>query len=239
MDNSTEKEKNAMVNNPEPDENQTSEEKPARQTEKAELKNTEKEEVNVTEETTVKKKDEKIVEDNKEVKEKIPAKKTKKADFTEEKIEPETDKKVAEKAEPETDKKVAELVEPEADKKVAEMVEPEVDKKVVEKVEPIIDKETPIETDIEKKPVSEKKSKESGTEENTPLEDFDWESLMVKEDDYTPKVRAEYENLYDETLSSIAENEVVDGTVISMTKREVVINIGYKSEGVVSLNEVR
>ncbi len=227
MDNSTEKEKNAMVDNPEPDENQTSEEKPARQTEKAELKNTEKEEVNITEETTAKKKDEKVVEDNREVKEKIPAKKTKKADFTEEKVEPETDKKVAEK------------VEPEPDNKAVEKDEPEPDKEAAEKDEPIIDKETPIETDIEKKPVSEKKSKESGTEENTPLEDFDWESLMVKEDDYTPKVRAEYENLYDETLSSIAENEVVDGTVISMTKREVVINIGYKSEGVVSLNEFR
>jgi small subunit ribosomal protein S1 len=227
MDNSTEKEKNAMVDNPEPDENQTSEEKPARQTEKAELKNTEKEEVNITEETTAKKKDEKVVEDNKEVKEKIPAKKTKKADFTEEKVKPGTDKKVAEKAEPMTDKKVA------------EKAEPETDKKAVEKDEPITDKETSIETDIEKKPVSEKKSKESGTEENTPLEDFDWESLMVKEDDYAPKVRAEYENLYDETLSSIAENEVVDGAVISMTKREVVINIGYKSEGVVSLNEFR
>ncbi|MCK4700867.1 MAG: hypothetical protein KAT38_11045, partial [Bacteroidales bacterium] len=119
MDNSTEKEKNTMVDNPEPDENQTSEEKPARQTEKAELKNTEKEEVNITEETTVKKKDEKIVEDNKEVKEKILAKKIKKTDFTEEKVEPETEKKVAEK------------------------VEPEPDKKAVEKDEPIIDKETP------------------------------------------------------------------------------------------------
>jgi len=45
--------------------------------------------------------------------------------------------------------------------------------------------------------------------------------------------------MYDETLSTIAENEVVDGSVISMNKREVVINIGYKSEGVVSLNEFR
>ncbi|MCK4630333.1 MAG: hypothetical protein KAT40_02760, partial [Bacteroidales bacterium] len=95
MDNSTEKEKNTMVDNPEPDENQIGEEKPARQTEKAELKNTEKEEVNITEETTTKKKDKKVIEDNKKVKEKIPAKKTKKADFTEEKVEPETDKKVA------------------------------------------------------------------------------------------------------------------------------------------------
>ena len=45
--------------------------------------------------------------------------------------------------------------------------------------------------------------------------------------------------MYDKTLSTIAENEVVDGTVISLNKREVVVNIGYKSEGIVSLNEFR
>jgi len=70
------------------------------------------------------------------------------------------------------------------------------------------------------------------------LNDFDWEGI-VKQEDYSPEQRAEYESMYDKTLSTIAENEVVDGTVISMTKREVVINIGYKSEGVVSLNEFR
>ena len=45
--------------------------------------------------------------------------------------------------------------------------------------------------------------------------------------------------MYNDTLSAIKVNEVVDGTVISMNKREVVVNIGYKSEGVVSLNEFR
>lgn len=70
------------------------------------------------------------------------------------------------------------------------------------------------------------------------LNDFDWEGI-VKQEDYSPEQRAEYESMYDKTLSTIAENEVVDGTVISMTKREVVINIGYKSEGIVSLNEFR
>ncbi|MCD6565749.1 MAG: 30S ribosomal protein S1 [Bacteroidales bacterium] len=181
-----------MVEKPEEDKNQTSDEKPERQIEKEKLKETENEEVSKIKETTAKEKDEKVVEDNNEVKEEIPAEETDKADFIEEKVDPEIDKEVA------------------------------------EKVEPVADKE-----------VAEKKSKGSETDENTPIEDFDWESLMVKEDDYTPKVRAEYESLYDETLSSVAENEVVDGTVISMTKREVVINIGYKSEGVVSLNEFR
>ncbi len=45
--------------------------------------------------------------------------------------------------------------------------------------------------------------------------------------------------MYDQTLSTITENEIVEGKVIAMNKREVVINIGYKSEGIVSLNEFR
>jgi small subunit ribosomal protein S1 len=70
------------------------------------------------------------------------------------------------------------------------------------------------------------------------VEDFDWESFETEELRSSPKYK-EYESLYDETLSTVAVDEVVIGTVIQMTLREVVINIGYKSEGVVSLNEFR
>jgi small subunit ribosomal protein S1 len=45
--------------------------------------------------------------------------------------------------------------------------------------------------------------------------------------------------MFDKTLSVVGANEVIDGTVVFMNKREVVVNIGYKSEGVVSLNEFR
>lgn len=71
------------------------------------------------------------------------------------------------------------------------------------------------------------------------LAEFDWNNYTNKGEKYAANVRAEYEAQYDKTLSTIAENECVDGTVISMNKREVVVNIGYKSEGVVSLNEFR
>jgi small subunit ribosomal protein S1 len=73
---------------------------------------------------------------------------------------------------------------------------------------------------------------------NPSAEDFDWESFESDELKNTPKHK-EYEAKYDETLSTVAVDEVVTGTVIQMTPREVVINIGYKSEGVVSLNEFR
>ena len=69
--------------------------------------------------------------------------------------------------------------------------------------------------------------------------DFDWDSF---ESDDVAGVKAKKEDLekmYDQTLSTISEKEVIDGTVITMNKREVVINIGFKSDGIVSRNEFR
>ena len=83
----------------------------------------------------------------------------------------------------------------------------------------------------EVKPVAESKAVSTA-------EDFDWDSFESEENHDSPKYK-QFEALYDETLSTVAVDEVVIGTVIQMTSREVVINIGYKSEGVVSLNEFR
>ena len=71
------------------------------------------------------------------------------------------------------------------------------------------------------------------------LENFNWNISGKKDDSYSAEERNELEAIYDKTLSTIIVNEVVDGKVVSMNKREVVVNIGYKSEGVVSLNEFR
>ena len=69
-------------------------------------------------------------------------------------------------------------------------------------------------------------------------ENFDWEAYA--NDDVIPaSEKEELANRYAETLSSVVEKEVVEGTVISMNKREVVVNIGYKSDGIISLNEFR
>lgn len=70
------------------------------------------------------------------------------------------------------------------------------------------------------------------------LDNFDWDGYE-KDELYSSDDKVKYLGMYDETLSTVVENEVVDGTVIAMNKREVVVNIGYKSEGVVSLNEFR
>ncbi len=69
--------------------------------------------------------------------------------------------------------------------------------------------------------------------------EFDWDSLETGFDNYSAGRRGELENLYDKTLNTVQEKEVQEGTVISMNKREVVIDIGYKSDGIVSLNEFR
>jgi small subunit ribosomal protein S1 len=87
------------------------------------------------------------------------------------------------------------------------------------------------EPESETKVKTEKKSAASA-------EDFDWEAFESEEQRTSPKYK-QFESLYDETLSTVAVDEVVIGSVIQMTSREVVINIGYKSEGVVSLNEFR
>jgi small subunit ribosomal protein S1 len=67
--------------------------------------------------------------------------------------------------------------------------------------------------------------------------DFDWDALAL--DGYTQAQRSEYGDKYEKTLTSINEKEVIEGTVIAVTKKEVIINVGYKSEGVVPASEFR
>ena len=70
-----------------------------------------------------------------------------------------------------------------------------------------------------------------------PLSDFDWDefengsSANVKKQDL--------EKAYDETLNKIQEHQVVEGTVIALDKKEVVVNIGYKSDGIIPASEFR
>ncbi len=71
------------------------------------------------------------------------------------------------------------------------------------------------------------------------LKDFDWDSIGKKFELYDPQEKLRLEQEYDRTLSSITEHEVIDGTIVAMNNREVVINIGFKSDGVIQLNEFR
>jgi len=132
------------------------------------------------------------------------------------------DEKV-EKVEVKTEEVVAE--------KVAETKEETAKEEVVEEA-----KEEVVEVKAEKEV---KETKPAVKEEAKVEEEFDWDNLSNDEDSYSKEERAKMEEMYNETLSTVVENEVIDGTVVSISKREVVINIGYKSEGVVNANEFR
>lgn len=71
-----------------------------------------------------------------------------------------------------------------------------------------------------------------------PLAEFDWDAF---EDGTVESTQShdEQEKAYEGTLGRVNENEVVDGTVISIGKREVVVNIGYKSDGIIPVSEFR
>ena len=72
--------------------------------------------------------------------------------------------------------------------------------------------------------------------ENLSLQNFDWDAYEAQQQGTQNE---ELTQKYNETLSAIKDNEVVEGTVISINKREVVVNVGYKSDGIVPAAEFR
>ena len=70
-----------------------------------------------------------------------------------------------------------------------------------------------------------------------PLDDFNWEEFENGSNVSVSK--EELAKAYDETLNKVSEHQVVDGTVISADKKEVVVNIGYKSDGIIPASEFR
>jgi small subunit ribosomal protein S1 len=68
--------------------------------------------------------------------------------------------------------------------------------------------------------------------------EFNWDAYEAI-GGYTADERKKFDTVYENTLSTIAEKEVVEGTVVSVNKKEVVVNIGYKSEGVIPVTEFR
>ncbi|MDR0972905.1 MAG: S1 RNA-binding domain-containing protein, partial [Prevotellaceae bacterium] len=71
-----------------------------------------------------------------------------------------------------------------------------------------------------------------------PIDNFDWDAYE-KGDAFDANLRQSLEHAFDGTLNKVNDREVVDGTVISINKREVVVNIGFKSDGIIPLNEFR
>jgi len=74
---------------------------------------------------------------------------------------------------------------------------------------------------------------------STPHDDFDWTVDKRNVTSYNKEERKKYDEVYDKTFKQINDNEMIHGTVVGMTKTDVVINIGFKSDGLISLNEFR
>src|SRR5262245_6835092 len=70
-------------------------------------------------------------------------------------------------------------------------------------------------------------------------DDFDWSVDKRNVTSYTKEEKEKYEKVYDNTFVTITDGEMIKGTVVGLTKTDAVLNIGFKSDGLVSLNEFR
>jgi len=137
--------------------------------------------------------------------------------------------------EPETFTEEEEIPQEEAQQPELEMQEepvnemPEEAPKAAEIVEEITEKVQKTEPKREKHTFKDVK----------PLDDFDWDSIGKRKEMYSQGEKEKMEELYDKTLNSINDHEVLDGTVVSKNNREVVVNIGFKSDGVIPVSEIR
>ena len=73
----------------------------------------------------------------------------------------------------------------------------------------------------------------------TAHDDFDWSVDKRNVAAYSQETRVQMEQAYDSTFKSIEESELISGVIVGVTKTDVIINIGFKSDGLISLNEFR
>jgi small subunit ribosomal protein S1 len=133
----------------------------------------------------------------------------------------------------------ADEVEAEADEVEADEVEAETDEVEAETDEVEAEAEAEAEAEPERIETGKLEFHRRRKKFNTsiPTDEFDWDAFEDTSPAETSK--EEVEKLYEQTLSKVAENEIVEGIVASMNKREVIVNIGYKSEGVINISEFR
>ena len=111
-------------------------------------------------------------------------------------------------------------------KKEVEALEADV---VVEKT-PVVEETTTV--------IEEVKIEEALKKKVEKAEEFDWDKA-AKNDIYSKKERSDLETEYSATLPDVVDKQVIDGTVVLVTDREVVVDINFKSDGVISFNEFK
>ena len=98
-------------------------------------------------------------------------------------------------------------------------------------------KEESMEAFVEETPAIVDATKKRKSNASVAIDKFDWDAFESGTE-YGVS-REEVEQQYSQTLSTVIENEVVEGTVVAISKREVLVNIGYKSEGIIAISEFR
>ncbi len=108
----------------------------------------------------------------------------------------------------------------------------------VEEVTEVTDEQSAVE-EVVQEDVDEVKKKEKATKKKkaTKQEAFDWDKLDLT--DYSQQERDALEQEYLPTLSAVEDKKVLDGTVVRVTDREVIVDINFKSDGVIGRNEFR
>ena len=155
--------------------------------------------------------------------------------MAEDKKEPKAAKKPAATTKKTTAKKAPAAKKTTAKKETAAKKAPATKKTTAKKETASTEKATSktIEEVVETKTVAPKEEKKVPTV-------FDWDAFEAEEtDSYSAAERTRLNDMYDGTLTQIEEKSLIQGLVIAITKKEVVININYKSEGVVPKNEFR
>ncbi|MFZ1798949.1 MAG: S1 RNA-binding domain-containing protein, partial [Chitinophagaceae bacterium] len=76
-------------------------------------------------------------------------------------------------------------------------------------------------------------------EEKTAHDDFDWSIDKRNVSQYTDAEKEKYDKVYEDTFVQIEDGEIINGTIVGLTKTDAVLNIGFKSDGMISLNEFR
>ncbi len=101
---------------------------------------------------------------------------------------------------------------------------------------PVADQTPPLALVVMEEPV---KVEEPVKETVAAHDDFDWSIDKRNVSHYNEEERMKYDKVYDGTFVQIDDGEIVNGAVVALTKTDVVINIGFKSDGLISLNEFR
>jgi small subunit ribosomal protein S1 len=70
-------------------------------------------------------------------------------------------------------------------------------------------------------------------------DDFDWSVDKRNVTSYSKEERAQFEETYDSTFTSVENNQLMEGTIVGLTKTDAIVNIGFKSDGLVALSEFR